>query len=52
MILAVGLLFSGSLTLVKQAQGPGNSIHSPEDIINDYPEYELTEEQIEDLEFI
>jgi len=52
LILSIALLFSGSLTLITQAQGPGNSIHSPEDIINDYPEYELTEEQIEDLEFI
>jgi len=52
LILAVGLLFSGSLTVITQAQGPGNSIHSPEDIVGDYPEYELTEEQIEDLKFI
>jgi hypothetical protein len=52
LILAVGLLFSGSLTLITQAQGPGNGIYSPEDIVNDYPEYELTEDQIADLEFI
>jgi len=52
LILSIALLFSGSLTLITQAQGPGNSIHSPENIVNDYPEYELTEEQIEDLEFI
>ena len=52
LILAVGLLFSGSLTLMTQAQGPGDAIHSPEDIVNDYPEYELTEDQVEDLEFI
>jgi len=32
------------------AQGPGNSIHSPEDIVNDYPAAELSEKQIADLE--
>lgn len=34
------------------AQGPGNAIHNPGDIVNDYPEYELSEEQIADLEFM
>ena len=37
---------------VTMAQGPGNAIHSPEDIVNDYPEYEISEEQIADLEFM
>jgi len=37
---------------VTMAQGPGNAVYSPEDIVNDYPEYELSEEQIADLEFM
>jgi hypothetical protein len=34
------------------AQGPGNAVHSPEDLVNDYPESELSEKQIVDLEFM
>ena len=34
------------------AQGPGNAVHSPEDIVNDYPAAELSEKQIADLEFM
>ena len=34
------------------AQGPGNAVHSPEDIVNDYPVAELSEKQIADLEFM
>jgi hypothetical protein len=34
------------------AQGPGNAIHSPEDIVNDYPVSELSEKQIADLKFM
>ena len=37
---------------VTMAQGPGNANHNPEDVVNDYPEYELSEEQIADLEFM
>ncbi|MEC9489362.1 MAG: DUF2202 domain-containing protein, partial [Halanaerobiales bacterium] len=32
------------------AQGPGNAVHSPKDIVNDYPVSELSEKQIADLE--
>lgn len=35
---------------VTMAQGLGNAVHSPEDIVNDYPVSELNEEQIADLE--
>lgn len=52
MMLVMGLLLSGSLTLVTAAQGPGNGIHNPEEIVDDYQKYELTAEQIEDLEFM
>ena len=34
------------------AQGPANAVHSPEDIVNDYPAAELSEKQIADLEFM
>jgi len=34
------------------AQGPGNAVHSPEDIVDDYPVAELSEKQIADLEFM
>jgi hypothetical protein len=34
------------------AQGPGNAVHSPEAIVNDYPVAELSEKQIADLEFM
>ncbi len=54
-LLRVLLISTLLLTLgagVTMAQGPGNAIHSPEDIVNDYPEYELNEEQIEDLKFM
>jgi len=37
---------------VTMAKGPGNANHSPVDIVNDYPEYEITKEQIADLEFM
>jgi hypothetical protein len=52
MVLVIGLLISGSLTLVTQARGPRNGIHNPGEIVEDYQKYELTEEQIEDLKFI
>jgi hypothetical protein len=34
------------------AQVPGNAVHSPETIVNDYPVSELNEKQIADLEFM
>lgn len=34
------------------AKGQGNRIHSPEELVNDYPVYELSEKQIADLEFM
>jgi len=37
---------------VVMAKGPGNRIHSPEELVNDYPVYELNEKQIADLEFM
>ena len=51
-MLIVGLLLSGSLTLVTEARGQGNGVHDPEDIVNDYQEYDISEEQIEDLKFM
>ncbi|MFO7818620.1 MAG: DUF2202 domain-containing protein [Halanaerobacter sp.] len=50
MVLVIGLLISGSL--ITEARGPRNGVHEPEDIVDDYQEYELSEEQIEDLKFM
>lgn len=34
------------------AEGPGNRIYSPQELVNDYPVYEISEKQIADLEFM
>ena len=52
MILFLTAILLTSAAAVIMAQGPGNSIHSPEDIVNDYPVFELIEKQIADLEFM
>ena len=51
-ILLVSAILLASAAGAIMAQGPGNAVHSPEDIVNDYPEYELSEKQIADLEFM
>ncbi|PUU87307.1 DUF2202 domain-containing protein, partial [Halanaerobium sp.] len=54
-LLRVFLVSALSLTLAAgaiMAQGPGNAVRSPEDIVDDYPAAELSEKQIADLEFM
>ena len=51
-MLLIGLLFSGSLVVSVEARGSRNGIHDPESIVDDYEEYELSQEQIEDLNFM
>lgn len=50
LLVSVFLLTLGAGTVM--AQGPGNAVHSPADIVNDYPISELSAEQIADLEFM
>ena len=50
-LLLTAILLTSAAGLI-MAQGPGNGIHSPEDIVNDYPIFELSDKQIADLKFM
>ncbi len=50
-LLLTAILLTSTAGLI-MAQGPGNGIHSPENIVNDYPVFEISEKQIADLEFM
>ena len=52
MTLLLSALLLISASGASMAQGPGNAVHSPEAIVNDYPVSELNEKQIADLEFM
>jgi len=51
-VLLLSVLLLSLAAGITMAQGPANALHSPEDIVDDYPLAELSKEQIADLEFM